>query len=249
MYTLFCNSSFSPTKVGSRPTGNSTGHANASFAKYDSSRLAGNAFCVWAICTRILEPPRRIVDRGTFDISRSKGCHSKIASAEMLKQVLTCHLGVTKTLERAKDNIFWPGMTKQNPGLSVALRGVSHSQRLKCKRTFNATRSPSRSVPKTRIWYFLIWGKELSFDFMLLQSFFRDRLLTRHACKNGNTKVKGTYGAEWHMSSVHIGQRSFLFLPNIKSEMRSFKSNENIHKKKGGSYYVVSANKASSVTL
>ena len=35
----------------------------------------------------------------------------------------------------------------------------------------------------------------------------------------------------------------------IKSEMRSFKSNENIHKKDGGSYYVVSANKASSVTL
>ena len=28
-----------------------------------------------------------------------------------------------------------------------------------------------------------------------------------------------------------------------------FKSNENIHKKEGGSYYVVSANKASSVTL
>ena len=33
---------------------------------------------------------------------------------------------------------------------------------------------------------------------------------------------------------------------NIKSEMRSFKSIENIHKKEGGSYYVVSANKASS---
>ena len=31
--------------------------------------------------------------------------------------------------------------------------------------------------------------------------------------------------------------------------MRSFKSNENIHEKEGGSYYVVSANKASSVTL
>ena len=31
--------------------------------------------------------------------------------------------------------------------------------------------------------------------------------------------------------------------------MRSFKSNENIHKKEGRSYYVVSANKASSVTL
>ena len=31
--------------------------------------------------------------------------------------------------------------------------------------------------------------------------------------------------------------------------MRSFKSNENIHEKEGGSYYVVSANKTSSVTL
>ena len=38
-------------------------------------------------------------------------------------------------------------------------------------------------------------------------------------------------------------------LCDIKSEMRSFKSNQNIHKKEGGSYYVVSANKASSVTL
>ena len=31
--------------------------------------------------------------------------------------------------------------------------------------------------------------------------------------------------------------------------MSSFKSNENIHKKEDGSYYVVSANKAASVTL
>ena len=31
--------------------------------------------------------------------------------------------------------------------------------------------------------------------------------------------------------------------------MRSFKSNENIHKKESGSYYVISANKTSSVTL
>ena len=36
---------------------------------------------------------------------------------------------------------------------------------------------------------------------------------------------------------------------NIKPEKRSFKSNENIHKKEGGPYYVISANKASSVTL
>ena len=45
---------------------------------------------------------------------------------------------------------------------------------------------------------------------------------------------------------VHVGN---VFSANKKSEMRSFKSNENIHKKEGGSYYVVSANKASSVTL
>ena len=32
-------------------------------------------------------------------------------------------------------------------------------------------------------------------------------------------------------------------------KMSSFESNENIHKKEDGSYYVVSANKASSVTL
>ena len=43
--------------------------------------------------------------------------------------------------------------------------------------------------------------------------------------------------------------QNIMVVNNIKSEMRSFKSNENIHKKEGGSYYVVSANKASSVTL
>ena len=35
----------------------------------------------------------------------------------------------------------------------------------------------------------------------------------------------------------------------IKIKISSFRSNENIHKKEDGSYYVVSANKASSVTL
>ena len=48
---------------------------------------------------------------------------------------------------------------------------------------------------------------------------------------------------------LHGQQFPDLEKSNIKSEMRSFKSNENIHKKEGGSYYVVSANKASSVTL
>ena len=33
--------------------------------------------------------------------------------SEMIIKVHTGHLGVTRTLERAKDNIFWPGMSKQ----------------------------------------------------------------------------------------------------------------------------------------
>ena len=36
---------------------------------------------------------------------------------------------------------------------------------------------------------------------------------------------------------------------NKFQKLSSFKSNENIHKREDGSYYVVSANKASSVTL
>ena len=52
---------------------------------------------------------------------------------------------------------------------------------------------------------------------------------------------------------VVIGQNAVLGGYTVfsvqKSEMRSFKSNENIHKKKDGSYYVVLANKASPVTL
>ena len=36
---------------------------------------------------------------------------------------------------------------------------------------------------------------------------------------------------------------------NKIQKLSSFKSNENIHKREDGSYYVVSANKASSATL
>ena len=58
---------------------------------------------------------------------------------------------------------------------------------------------------------------------------------------------------EWKVSIFKIvdqrikfySQNTNLLPPNINSEMRSFKSNENIHKKEGGSYYVVLANKAS----
>ena len=41
----------------------------------------------------------------------------------------------------------------------------------------------------------------------------------------------------------------FAVKANKNKTMRSFKSNENIHKKKSGTYYVVLANTASSMTL
>ena len=51
------------------------------------------------------------------------------------------------------------------------------------------------------------------------------------------------------LPDCNLSPAQLLLSRRIKSEMRSFKSNENIHKKEGGSHYVVSANKASSVTL
>ena len=49
--------------------------------------------------------------------------------------------------------------------------------------------------------------------------------------------------------TIDFGVTCPLVPKNKNHKMRSFKSNENIHKKEGGSNYVVSANKASSVTL
>ena len=62
---------------------------------------------------------------------------------------------------------------------------------------------------------------------------------------------KFTYTSSIHQVNIRSLTDSTLYVPepNIKSEIRYFKSSENINKKEGGSYYVVSANKASSVTL
>ena len=74
--------------------------------------------------------------------------------------------------------------------------------------------------------------------------------IKENSLREGLKKINENKKNKWQFSN----DRPFAFhssenLLNIKSEMRSFKSNENIHKKEGGSYYVVSANKASSVTL
>ena len=47
----------------------------------------------------------------------------------------------------------------------------------------------------------------------------------------------------------HNGTTPAAVKENKIQKLSSFKSNENIHKREDGSYYVVSANKASSVTL
>ena len=77
----------------------------------------------------------------------------------------------------------------------------------------------------------------------------RNVIKTTHVHKATVSKVffseqLGDYCNFWNRPCKKV-----VFLDHIKSEMRSFKSNENIHMKEGGSYYVVSANKASSVTL
>ena len=51
-------------------------------------------------------------------------------------------------------------------------------------------------------------------------------------------------------NTLSVSEISTAFKLNNKiQKLSSFKSNENIHKREDGSYYVVSANKASSVTL
>ena len=50
-------------------------------------------------------------------------------------------------------------------------------------------------------------------------------------------------------ASLNTNTRYHYFYMNKIQKLSSFKSNENIHKREDGSYYVVSANKASSVTL
>ena len=49
--------------------------------------------------------------------------------------------------------------------------------------------------------------------------------------------------------AIRGGQVLVGVMENKIQKLSSFKSNENIHKREDGSYYVVSANKASSVTL
>ena len=56
---------------------------------------------------------------------------------------------------------------------------------------------------------------------------------------------------EWYICYLIIVKYPLvqMSVPNKIQKLSSFKSNENIHKREDGSYYVVSANKASSVTL
>ena len=62
--------------------------------------------------------------------------------------------------------------------------------------------------------------------------------------------LRPTPGDHWVVEQHHwnTGAKENQQLNKIQ-KLSSFKSNENIHKREDGSYYVVSANKASSVTL
>ena len=67
----------------------------------------------------------------------------------------------------------------------------------------------------------------------------REKMLLTFAKNSVRSKPPPSFRAVYHNKNHVI----------TNTEMSSFKSNENIHKKEDGSYYVVSANKASSVTL
>ena len=81
------------------------------------------------------------------------------------------------------------------------------------------------------------------------------------SCTDAQTQTDETCIPELKSATSNAGKKPTLAPPlsgmaiikmgvvPIKIRNNSFKSNESIHKKEGGSYYVVSANKASSVTL
>ena len=52
-----------------------------------------------------------------------------------------------------------------------------------------------------------------------------------------------------HILGLNLEEQRVCICTDKIQKLSSFKSNENIHKREDGSYYVVSANKASSVTL
>ena len=79
----------------------------------------------------------------------------------------------------------------------------------------------------------------------------------KRAVKRSNTSLKdlskvledhGRHSMLSFLSSLPISVTRILDTDKIK-KLSSFKSHENIHKREDGSYYVVSANKTSSVTL
>ena len=67
----------------------------------------------------------------------------KSLRAEMLNQMNTGHLGVKKALERAKDSIFWPGMTK-----AITDYVLSCEICLRHERTVNIARRTTRAISK-----------------------------------------------------------------------------------------------------
>ena len=66
------------------------------------------------------------------------------------------------------------------------------------------------------------------------------------------TPLNGNYDTASNTANISANEST---VPNSDKavnkiqKLSSFKSNENIHKREDGSYYVVSANKSSSVTL
>jgi hypothetical protein len=79
---------------------------------------------------------------------------------EMINQVHTGHFGVTKTLERAKDSLFWPGMTKQITEHVLQCSVCLTHRESNAKEPMISTEFPDRPYQKIGVDLFHFDGKE-----------------------------------------------------------------------------------------
>lgn len=96
---------------------------------------------------------------------------------EMIKQVHTSHLGVTKTLERAKDNLFWPGMTKQITQFVLECSVCLTHRDSNVKEPMMATEFPDRPYQKIGCDLFHLDGKDYLLTIDYYSRFFEIDLL------------------------------------------------------------------------
>ena len=122
---------------------------------------------------------------------------------EMLHQVHTGHLGVTKTFERAKDNIFWPGMSKQITEHVLQCSVCLTHRDSNAKEPLIPHEFPQRPYKKIGTDIFTFEGKNYLLTTVYYSRFFRDRLSTGYALRNCYSKVESSHVAQRYLRRLH----------------------------------------------